>query len=429
MGVVQLKHIVFSPNLIWLTITVFVYIVFPYDLEAAQEWSHHWILSRAGINFTITFAYYAYFEATLYTLNWGKRKFRMECWPSAANMAHNLWYFTLGCGVWTLFEVMFMHAYASGNLPYLHDSEIFHSPANLARFLGWTALIPIWRGCHFYFAHRLIHVRFLYKFVHSLHHRNVDIEPFAGLTMHPIEHLYYFSCIMPSLYFYMSPFHLLFNGMHLLLSPAASHSGWEDHVQSDQFHYVHHAKFWCNYGSASLPLDNLFGTFKASLGPTEPDAELRDPIHSNLGPEPARVAHEGAASPTEATKASVSGFINKVPAHFYTYMAFTALVFAVWLLLIADLRIAGVRLTHHPCSTAAFVAYGPVLFALWLLVATGDKLSLRWPFHHEDLIGKLGLHLVLGMLIAVMPVYHTITAAFSQSAYCQIWGCTEVLEA
>ena len=34
-------------------------------------------------------------------------------------------------------------------------------------------------------------------------------------------------------------------GMHLLLSPAASHSGWEDHMQSDQFHYIHHAKFEC----------------------------------------------------------------------------------------------------------------------------------------------------------------------------------------
>lgn len=31
--------------------------------------------------------------------------------------------------------------------------------------------------------------------------------------------------------------------------------------QSDQFHYIHHAKFECNYGSASLPLDQWFGTF------------------------------------------------------------------------------------------------------------------------------------------------------------------------
>ena len=33
-------------------------------------------------------------------------------------------------------------------------------------------------------------------------------------------------------------------------------------MQSDQFHYLHHAKFECNYGSASFPLDALFGTFR-----------------------------------------------------------------------------------------------------------------------------------------------------------------------
>ena len=54
----------------------------------------------------------------------------------------------------------------------------------------------------------------LFKYVHSLHHRNTDIEPFAGLCMHPIEHLYYFSCIAPSLYCYASPFAFMWNGEH-----------------------------------------------------------------------------------------------------------------------------------------------------------------------------------------------------------------------
>ena len=52
------------------------------------------------------------------------------------------------------------------------------------------------------------------------------------------------------------------NGIHLLLSPAASHSGWEDHTQGDQFHYIHHAKFECNYGSASMVSSASFGQWK-----------------------------------------------------------------------------------------------------------------------------------------------------------------------
>jgi hypothetical protein len=84
--------------------------------------------------------------------------------------------------------------------------------------------------------------------------------------MHPVEHLYYFSCILPSLVFYCSPFALVWNGTHLLLSPAASHSGYEDHFQSDMFHYLHHRYFECNYaGSDAAFMDIAFGTFKASF--------------------------------------------------------------------------------------------------------------------------------------------------------------------
>ena len=37
-------------------------------------------------------------------------------------------------------------------------------------------------------------------------------------------------------------------------------------MQSDQFHFLHHARFECNYGSGSVPLDSWFGTFREALG-------------------------------------------------------------------------------------------------------------------------------------------------------------------
>jgi sterol desaturase/sphingolipid hydroxylase (fatty acid hydroxylase superfamily) len=37
--------------------------------------------------------------------------------------------------------------------------------------------------------------------------------------------------------------------------------------QADQYHYVHHAKFECNYGSPfSAFIDQYFGTFREKLG-------------------------------------------------------------------------------------------------------------------------------------------------------------------
>ena len=63
--------------------------------------------------------------------------------------------------------------------------------------------------------------------------------------MHPIEHLYYFACILPSLVFYASPFHFLWNGVHLLLSPGASHSGFDDHFQVTSGSEEAHSSMWC----------------------------------------------------------------------------------------------------------------------------------------------------------------------------------------
>jgi hypothetical protein len=52
------------------------------------------------------------------------------------------------------------------------------------------------------------------------------------------------------------------------------------------------------------------------------------------------------------------------------------------------------------------VAYAPVALALALAFVSGDRMSWRWPFHRERLLGTLGLFLALGYLVCMLPVYH-----------------------
>ena len=89
----------------------------------------------------------------------------------------------------------------------------------------WVLLVPLWRDLHSYIAHRFVHIRAVYRFVHSLHHRNADPEPFSGLTMHPVEHLYYFSnALVPVLYVSgLSPLIFLWIYVHLAIAPGAGH--------------------------------------------------------------------------------------------------------------------------------------------------------------------------------------------------------------
>ena len=52
------------------------------------------------------------------------------------------------------------------------------------------------------------------------------------------------------------------------------------------------------------------------------------------------------------------------------------------------------------------VAYSPVLVAMLLALASKDKLSWRWPFHKEPLVGTCGAFLALGWAACILPVYH-----------------------
>ena len=67
------------------------------------------------------------------------------------------------------------------------------------------------------------------------------------------------------------PIHLLFNSQHTALTPSAGHHGFEGPVLKGKvptgsyFHYLHHRYFECNYGEATLPLDQMFGTFRDGL--------------------------------------------------------------------------------------------------------------------------------------------------------------------
>jgi sterol desaturase/sphingolipid hydroxylase (fatty acid hydroxylase superfamily) len=279
---------------------------------------------------------------------------------------------TSGIAIWTVFENVFAHLWATGRLPYLSNeiacSTLWGFGYVLLALLG----VPAWRSIHFYFAHRFLQYTPMYKQVHSLHHRNTDIEPFSGLCMHPVEHLYYFACVLPSLVLYCSPFAFVWNGVHLLLSPAASHSGYEDHSQSDLFHYLHHYYFECNYaGSDAAFLDKAFGTFKASFADKERPRQRED------------------------AKSTLRGVPSK---EFSTYLLGSAACVLSW---------AYVAIQHYPVSAnqalalSSAVGFGPVILATSMrhIFQSGTT---HHPVHMSILANML--HLFFGILFCSVPI-------------------------
>lgn len=181
---------------------------------------------------------------------------------------NQLWdnvFWTLGSAITiaTIYQWVIFWAMANGYVP-----AITFDTAPVW-FIAWFALIPIWSGFHYYWTHRLEHHPKLYARVHALHHRNVNVGPWSGISNHWWENLLYFSSYWIHLIIPSHPLHVMFHAMFQQVSPVMSHSGFEKVMVGDTeaakagdfFHQLHHRYFECNYGTSEMPFDKWFGTF------------------------------------------------------------------------------------------------------------------------------------------------------------------------
>ena len=142
-------------------------------------------------------------------------------------------------------------------------------------------LIPFWASFHFHFIHRLLHWRPLFKIAHAVHHRNVALGPWSGLSMHPIEHIIYLSSVLIHLVLPSHPTHILFHMQWNAIGASSSHTGFEawtfrgkPFIYLTAFHHQLHHKFLdCNYGNSLVPVDKWFDCDHNGL--PEATAEVR----------------------------------------------------------------------------------------------------------------------------------------------------------
>ena len=173
------------------------------------------------------------------------------------------WSLASGVTVWTGYEVLLFWAMGNGYAPVLTWE------ASPVWFVALFFLIPIWESFYFYWIHRLLHWPPLYRRVHALHHRNINVGPWSGLSMHPVEHVIYLGSVMIHWIVPAGPVHILYHMQYLTLTAVTTHSGFEGLVVKDKnrldlgtfHHQMHHRYFECNYGSLEVPWDKAFGSF------------------------------------------------------------------------------------------------------------------------------------------------------------------------
>jgi sterol desaturase/sphingolipid hydroxylase (fatty acid hydroxylase superfamily) len=216
----------------------------------------------ALVLFVLGFHYFLYVRRTQglkykYSRQWPKKRDRRFIF--ANEMLEGVF---LSCGsavvIWTVYTFFMLWMY---HLRPLSGASLETDPL-------WSAftflLFPFWANIHFYFTHRWLHGKAMGKF-HRVHHKAKDISPWSGLSMHPVEHLVYFSAI--PIFVLVVPTHpalMMYFMVASALGPTTLHHGFaaiklgRDRVlmTDHHHHYLHHQFGQANFGATNLvPLD------------------------------------------------------------------------------------------------------------------------------------------------------------------------------
>ncbi|TGK44737.1 sterol desaturase family protein [Leptospira andrefontaineae] len=134
-------------------------------------------------------------------------------------------------------------------------------------------LLTIWHETWFYWAHRIMHHRKIYPYIHSVHHRSVNPSPMAAYNFHWVEaflegvYVVPALCILP-LHFYVfliHTFYAMIMNIWWHLGYEFFPKGWTTHpvlkwINTSTHHNLHHQKFHGNYSLYFNFWDRVMGT-------------------------------------------------------------------------------------------------------------------------------------------------------------------------
>lgn len=229
---------------------------------------------------------------------------------AARTFASDLTFYLFGAGLaflllWVLLRRRLAHRRIDPAYPARHHlrREILFSLASMAVFApigvaltaatlaGWTqiyvelrsygwaywsasiAALLVLHDAYFYWTHRLMHHRRLFKLFHRLHHRSHNPSPWAAYAFAPAEAVV--EGLFLSIAAFVLPLHpsaILVFILHQIVRNALGHCGfeiypasWQRHpvlkwINTTSHHHLHHSNGRGNYGLYFLWWDRLMGT-------------------------------------------------------------------------------------------------------------------------------------------------------------------------
>ena len=269
-----------SERLIILCISVLCWLFFSPSVEQTQTFEWGWVVQIYLRNLLLMIMVAGGLHCYLYVFRKQGDELQYDTKPFAQNKSsftfnnqvwdNIFWSCASGVTIWTAYEALMLWSFSNGYSPQVAG------PFSTLWLIGIIFFIPIWETFYFYLIHRLLHVPVLYKFAHSLHHRNTNVGPWSGFSMHPFEHLIYLASVLIHFLIPSHPLLIIFHLQFYALSAATTHTGFAGLLAGDKkwidlgtfHHQLHHRYFECNFGALEIPWDKWFGSFHDGTEPS-----------------------------------------------------------------------------------------------------------------------------------------------------------------
>jgi lathosterol oxidase len=167
---------------------------------------------------------------------------------------------------------------------------------NIAEY-GWVyyflvyPLMFVMHDTYFYFTHRLMHNKHLFKWFHLVHHQSTNPSPWAAYAFHPLEAVVEVGIVV--VFMFTIPIHrshLIFFFLMMIAYNVYGHLGYELYpkgfnrsrigkwINTSINHNQHHQYFKGNYGLYFLFWDRVFGTLREDYDARFEEVKSREQI-------------------------------------------------------------------------------------------------------------------------------------------------------
>ena len=160
-------------NILYMGLAIVSWFLLTPELTSMKSFQWDWIAIVYGRNLGLTFLVFGGLHWRFYMRAAQGERFMLNRKPPTAahrrflfgNQVRENMFWTTGSAVavWSAYEVVTLWAFANGYIPTLNWE------AHPVYFVLLFCAIPLIRDAHFYFVHRLLHYRWLYRTVHRLH--------------------------------------------------------------------------------------------------------------------------------------------------------------------------------------------------------------------------------------------------------------------